>query len=61
MKLDENINFQEKKSYYVLVDPGFAKSSNSCGVDSKAVLDSNYWRFTISKTRQSSFDVVLMF
>ena len=51
MKLDENVNFQEKKSYYVIVDPGFAKSVDSCGVDSQAVMDSNYWKFTISKIR----------
>ena len=49
MKLDENGNFQEKNSYYVIVDPGFAKRLNSYRVDSQAVMDSNYWKLTISK------------
>ena len=61
MKLDEKVNFQEKKSYYVIVDPGFAKSSNSCGVDSQAVMEPNYWKFTISKTRSASTAMNLKF
>ena len=49
--LDENVNFQEKHSYYVILGPGFAKRLTSCGVESPAVMDSNHWKFTISKIR----------
>ena len=49
MKLDGNVNFQEKRSYYVILGPGFAKRAESCGVESEALMDSNYWKFIISK------------
>ena len=51
IKLDGNVNFQEKKSYYIILGPGFAKSLALCGVESQAVVDSNQWKFTISKIR----------
>lgn len=51
MKLEGNVHFQEKKSYYVTVGPGFVKRSVLCGVESQAVMDSNYWKFSISKIR----------
>ena len=51
LKLDGNVNFQEKNSYYVIFVPGFAKRAESCGVESQAVMDSNYWKFTISNMR----------
>ena len=51
IKLDGNVNFQEKKSYYVILGPGFAKSTALCGVESQAVMDSNQWKFTISEIR----------
>ena len=59
LKLDGNINFQEKKSYYVILGPGFAKRSESCGVESQAVMDSNYWKFTISNMRQPLFPLCI--
>ena len=51
LKLDGNVNFLEKNSYYVILGPGFAKRSESCGVESQAVIDSSYWKLTISKIR----------
>ena len=51
VKIDGNVDFQEKESYYVILGPGFAKRAASCGVESQAVMDSNYWKFTISKMR----------
>lgn len=51
MKLDGNVKFQEKNSYYVILGPAFAKGSASCGVDYQAVMGSNYWNFSISKIR----------
>ena len=59
LKLDGNINFQEKKSYYVILGPGFAKRSESCGVESQAVMDSNYWKFTISNMRYPLFPLCI--
>ena len=57
LKLDRNVNFQDKKSYYVILGPGFAKRSESCGVESQAVTDSNYWKFTISNMRYSFISI----
>ena len=59
LKLDGNVNFQEKKSYYVILGPGFAKRSESCGVESQAVMDSNYWKFTISNMRYPLFPLCI--
>ena len=58
MKLDKNVNFQEKMFYYVILGPGFAKRFESCGVESQALIDSNYWKFTISKTKNTLLSYV---
>ena len=54
MKLNGNTKFQEKGSYYVILGPGFTKSSTKCGVESQAVMNSDQWKFTISKSRYFS-------
>ena len=59
LKLNGDVNFQEKMSYYVILGPGFAKRSESCGVESQAVIDSNYWKFTISKMRWLFFSIFM--
>ena len=59
LKLDGNVNFQEKKSYYVILGPGFSKRSESCGAESQAVMDSNYWKFTISNIRYLLFPLCI--
>ncbi|KAJ8025089.1 Teneurin-3 [Holothuria leucospilota] len=38
---------EEKISYYILMDPGVVKSTTFCGVESPAIRDRNFWRFTI--------------
>lgn len=40
---------EEKISYYILMDPGVVKSTTFCGVESPAIRDRNFWRFTIRK------------